>query len=119
MIDVAHRRRGQAPPPWVIFERLANPGDQGTRPWLFLRANEVGPSVLDATHPSAVVWSSLWPQRPDAKVRFDIQPSEHGGSDLTWTLSVDQPVPDEVTIRSMRKRVNELINGKLRSSFGA
>jgi hypothetical protein len=40
------------------------------------------------------------------------------GTDLCWTLLVDDPEPDGRTIGHMRKRVDELINANLRYSFG-
>ncbi len=41
-----------------------------------------------------------------------------GGTDLRWTLYVDEPVPDQSLTGHMRKRLNELINANLRYSYG-
>lgn len=60
-----------------------------------------------------MVWSSIWPCQPEARIRFDV---EHGM--LEWTLYVDEPPPDADTVIRMRKRINELINANLRFTFG-
>lgn len=64
-----------------------------------------------------LVWSSLWTKRPDATVQFDLLPG-HGGTDLRWTLYLDEPAPDQALIGHLRKRMNELINANLRYTFG-
>jgi hypothetical protein len=53
----------------------------------------------------------------DATLRFDL-PAGHGGTDLCWTLYVDEPAPDGALIGHMLKRVNQLINANLRHTFG-
>ncbi|MFD3809581.1 hypothetical protein [Rhodococcus sp. NPDC058639] len=87
------------------------------RPWLTLHEDEQRPVVLEAVEPNLVVWSSLWPSRPDARIQFDLTGGP-GGTTLHWTLSVDDPAPDDDTIVRMRKRINELINANLRFTFG-
>ena len=64
-----------------------------------------------------MVWSSLWVERPDARVQFDLE-GGGGGTDLRWTLYVDPPIPDEAVTRHLRKRMNELINANLRLTYG-
>lgn len=113
MIEVAHRRRGQAPPPWVVWEALTAP----ERPWLVLSGQETPPRVLAANRPERVVWSSLWPDRPDDHIAFTIS-ADGSGSDLRWTLYVpeaDQPTPE--AIQRMRYRLNVAINSRLRAEF--
>ena len=44
--------------------------------------------------------------------------NEGYGTDLRWTLLVDEPAPDEAVIGRMRYRINVLINANLRYSFG-
>ena len=57
--------------------------------------------------------------RPDAIVRFDLPPDSNGyGTDLRWTLLVDEPTPDASLVGHMRKRINQLINANLRFTFG-
>ncbi|MBP2526883.1 hypothetical protein J3A74_005991 [Rhodococcus sp. PvP104] len=37
---------------------------------------------------------------------------------LRWTLFLDDPIPPEAEVVSMRKRLNTLINANLRFNFG-
>jgi hypothetical protein len=117
VVEIGSRRRGQPPPPHVVFEALTEPNRDPARPWLILLKDEQWPRILAATPPSTVLWSSLWRKRPDATIRFDLADSP-GGTDLRWTLDVDEPVPDPSLVGHMRKRLNELINANLRYTFG-
>jgi hypothetical protein len=118
MIEAISRKRNQPAPPWVVFDDLCAPRTQGVRAWLQLHDDENTPRILDAMRPNYVVWSSLWPARPDAVVRFELSDDAHGGTDLRWTLLVDDPVPDSGLIRHLRRRINEHINAELRFSYG-
>lgn len=90
-----------------------------TRSWLQLVADEQLPVVLEEDRPYLVVWSSLWPRRPDAVIRIELRADPSGqGTALSWTLFVDEPVPDAALLGHPRKRINELINAELRYSFG-
>lgn len=74
---------------------------------------------MEAVRPHVVVWSSLWPQRPDALIRFDLPPDASGqGTELTWTLLMQEPEPHPALLGHLRKRINQLINAELRCSFG-
>ena len=117
LTEVAARRRSQPAPPWVIFEDLCDPHRQPVRPWLTLVDKEVAPMVIEAVRPSRVVWSSLWPSRPDARVHFELSAS---GSEsmLRWGLWLDAPLPDPELVRHLRRRINELINAGLRYTYG-
>jgi len=56
------------------------------------------------------MWSSLWVERPDARVRFDLSPEGGGsGTQLRWTLLFDQPLPGQTLLSHLRKRLNVLI----------
>jgi hypothetical protein len=114
---VRSRRRNQPAPPWAIFEDLCDPHRQPVRPWLHLLDDEIAPTVVESEHPILVAWSSLWIRRPDARIRFDLSPAR-GGTDLRWTLYVDEPVPDAMLARHMCKRIGELINANLRYTYG-
>jgi hypothetical protein len=117
--EVVSRCKNQAPPPWVVFEALADPDRDPYRLWLHPAGGEVRPRIVQAERPHLVVWSSLGLDRPDARLRFDILPAENNhGSDLTWTLFVDDPVPEASQVLAMRKRVDRLINADLRHCFG-
>jgi len=119
VLEVGRRRRNQPAPPHAVFESLASPHRDRNRPWLVLLDDEVEPKVVAADPPHALTWSSLWTKRPDAIVRFDL-PYDFGrqGTDLCWTLLVDEPEPDAAWIGHARKRLNQLINADLRFSFG-
>lgn len=101
-----------------MFEALIDPGRDPARPWLDLLDDELRPRIIRSDAPARVVWSSLWIKRPDALIQFDLPPGERSGTDLRWTLFVDEPRPDEMLIGHMRKRLNQLINANLRYTFG-
>lgn len=118
MIEIGRRARSQPAPPHIVFESLSTPNRDPNRLWLTLLEDEQAPTVLSAEPPVMLVWSSLWPSRPDAHIRFDL-PSDGGqGTQLMWTLLVCEPLPDASKIGHFRKRINTLINADLRYSFG-
>ena len=94
-----------------------DPRRSGGRQWLDLRSDEVEPRVLRAVKPELVAWSSLWPERPDDEIRFDIRPASNGCS-LRWTLSTPRDAPEQAVVNMLRHRLNFLINAQLRFSFG-
>lgn len=118
VIEIGRRRRSQPAPPHVVFEDLSEPDRDPCRPWLELLDDEQRPRVLRSEAPSTLVWSSLWSKRPDAMVTFDLPSSADGGTDLQWTLHVDEHPPDDALVGHMRKRLNQLINANLRYTFG-
>ena len=68
--------------------------------------------------PSLVIWSSLWPDRPNDRIRFTIASDGGDGTNLKWSLeSPDLPLDDDRLAR-IRHRINYLINGEMRYSFG-
>lgn len=122
MPEVGSRTRNLPAPPAVVHEDLGNPNRQQSRPWLALNDDETFPEVMDVevqadsiTH--ALVWSSPWPRRPDARIEFALSPRS-GGTDVHWTLTVDEPIPEQGLIGHMRKRINTWIFGELRYSYG-
>jgi hypothetical protein len=119
MLEAGSRKRNQPAPPHVIFEALTQPDRDPVRPWLELLDDEQRPRLVEADEPGLVVWTSLWTKRPDAIVRFDLPADSSGyGTDLRWTLLVDEPMPDAALVGHMRKRLNQLINANLRYTFG-
>ena len=42
---------------------------------------------------------------------------QEDGTDLRWTLEMDEPVPEPEELRRLRRRINLLINGNLRDTF--
>ncbi len=117
VVEVGRRKRNQPAPPHIVFEALTQPDRDPARPWLHLLDDEIRPRVVQANEPSLVVWSSVWIKRDDATIRFDLPAGGHG-TDLRWTLLVDEPVPDDAPLGHMRKRLNQLINANLRYTFG-
>lgn len=118
MIAIGSRRRDQPAPPRIVFETLVDADRDPKRPWLRLLDDEQRPRVLRTEEPTTLAWSSLWAKRPDAVVEFELEASPDGGTALRWTLYVDEPVPDDPLTGHLRKRMNELINANLRSTFG-
>jgi hypothetical protein len=118
VIEAGTRKRGQPAPPHVVALSLSEPDRDPARPWLLLLDDEQRPRIVEARPPELVVWSSLWPSRPDALVRFDLAADGHGGTDLRWTLLVDEPMPDASKLGHLRTRLNQLINAELRYSYG-
>jgi hypothetical protein len=117
VIELGSRERAQPPPSHIVWASLADPWRPGGRPWLDLHSDEVKPRILRAVEPELVVWSSLWPERPDDEIRFDIRPARNGCS-LRWTLSTPGEVPEQAVLGHLRHRLNFLINAQLRYSFG-
>jgi hypothetical protein len=98
---------------------LTRPNRDPARQWLKLLIDEGAPSVVDAQEPHALVWSSLWPVRRDALVRFDLPQDNSGqGTDLVCSLLVEEPEPELPLLGHLRKRLNVIINADLRYSFG-
>lgn len=118
MIEIGSRKRNLPPPARIVFESLTRPDLDSSRPWLELLDDEIWPTVIRADAWSTVVWSSLWVKRPDAVIRFDLSAAA-SGTDLRWTMYVDEPIPADALIGHLRKRVNQLINADLRYSFGS
>lgn len=119
MMEAGSRRRNQPAPPHIVAESLITPDRDPNRPWLQLLADEQWPSILPTCTTELVVWTSLWPRQPEALVRFDMEPAAVPGSgtELRWTLLVDE-LPDASRLGHYRKRLNLLINGNLRLTYG-
>jgi hypothetical protein len=120
--ELGSRARAQPPPPHVVFDSLCHPDSDPARPWLAFSADEVPPRVLEQRRPELVVWSSLWPDRPDDIIRFDLGPSG-AGCLLRWTLLspaelAENTLADTSKLNHPRKRLNVLINAELRYSYG-
>lgn len=117
LVELVSRGKQQDPPPWVVWEALSDPS-QSTRGWLWfdVQPDEQTPEVLSLDKPRAVVWSSIWPDRPDLQVSFEIEASGPG-SFVTWRLlgAVGTWEPDDV--KRCRYRLNQLVNGNLREYF--
>ncbi|GAA5148428.1 hypothetical protein GCM10023340_22190 [Nocardioides marinquilinus] len=118
MHELAHRRRNLPAPPRVVWRSLAEPHDPAARPWLDLRDDEVAPRVLRGEEPHALVWSSIWPARPDDEIDFALAAGSTG-TDLTFTLRSPDDVQDPAVLGHLRKRLNVMLWADLRYSYGA
>ena len=72
VIELGSRERPQPAPKHVVWRSLAQPNDPASRQWLDLLDDETGPQIVEKAEPTLVVWSSLWPELPEATIRFDI-----------------------------------------------
>ncbi|WP_410616585.1 hypothetical protein [Amycolatopsis sp. lyj-109] len=118
MIEIGSRARTLPAPPAVVWGSLVEPRRPGARPWLHLLADEVDPGVLTAEKPSRVVWSSLWPSRPDDQVQFALTATHDGGTLLRFTLLTPHEAPDQSKTGHLRRRLNHLLFADLRFSYG-
>jgi hypothetical protein len=119
VIELGSRERNQPAPPKIVFQSLTEPHLESARPWLELLDDEIEPQIVEATEPSRVVWSSLWPDRPDERITFDLRLDDAGcGCDLRWTLTTTDVAPTDSKLGHMRYRLNFLINERLRVSYG-
>lgn len=92
------------------------PDRDSARPWLHLLDDETRPQIVEAAPPGLVVWSTLWPELPEALVRFDLD-ADGQGTFLCWTLLVEE-LPDPSRLGHYRTRLNQLINANLRYTYG-
>ncbi|MET1073025.1 MAG: hypothetical protein ABWY11_10310 [Umezawaea sp.] len=118
MQEIGSRARTLPAPPGVVWHSLVEPRRPGARPWLDLLPDEVEPAVLAAEEPSRVVWSSLWPSRPNDQVHFGLTASGDGGTSLRYTLLTPDEAPDPSKTGHLRRRVNQLLFADLRFSYG-
>jgi hypothetical protein len=112
------RARRLPAPPHVVWRSLIQPHEPGTREWLRLLDDEVEPRVLAAEEPGLVVWSSLWPRRPDDVVRLDLSTAAGGATSLRWTMTTEADPPDDGFVGHARFRLNHLLWSDLRLSYG-
>jgi hypothetical protein len=64
VLELGSRMRTQPAPVGVVWRSLMRPRDPAARQWLDLLDDEEDPRILDSVEPVLVVWSSLWPDRP-------------------------------------------------------
>lgn len=117
VIEYGSRARNLPAPPAVVWDSLIDPHQPRTRPWLVLLSDEVEPTVLNARRSALVVWSSLWPSRPNDQVRLELT-GVRDGTSLRFTLLTPDEPPDESKTGHLRKRLNHLLFADLRFSYG-
>lgn len=96
---------------------MVNPRRPNARPWLNLLPDEVDPQILQADAPDLVVWSSLWPSRPNDQVRFELRLVRNDTA-LTFRLLTPDDPPDASKLGHLRHRLNHLLFADLRYSYG-
>jgi hypothetical protein len=75
---------------------------------------EIGRRTRNQAPPARVLYEALTtPNRDPGPLT-----GASNGTDLTWSLTVNEPEPEPALVGHLRKRVNELINGSLRLAFG-
>lgn len=117
MIEVAAKTGTLPAPAAVVWESLTDPHRRGARPWLNLLPDEVEPTIVAADEPTRLVWSSIWPGRPNDQVRFELRPAGDETAVSVSLLSTDTP-PDESQVAHLRKRLSHLLFADLRFSYG-
>ncbi|MET9487393.1 hypothetical protein [Nocardia sp. NPDC006630] len=118
MREIGSRARTLPAPLHVVWRSLVEPRQAKARPWLHLLPDEVEPTLLAADEPGVVVWSSLWPSRPDDQVRFDLRATERGETLLRFTLLAHGEPPDQSKVGHLRYRMNKLLFTDLRYAYG-
>ena len=118
MIELGSKTHNLPAPPKVVWDSLVNPHRQGARPWLNLLSDEVEPKVLEAEEPRLLVWSSLWPSRPNDQVQFELSSVGADNTALKFTLLTPDEPPDQSKVGHLRKRPNHLLGADLRFSYG-
>jgi hypothetical protein len=117
VIEIGSRARRLPAPPSVVWESLVEPHRPGSRPWLNLLPDEAEPRVLAAEKPERVVWSSLWPSRPNDQVHLELT-AVGGETSLKFTLLTPDEPPDQSKTGHLRRRLNRLLFADLRFSYG-
>lgn len=119
-VELVRKRKGQDPPAHLLWEAIAYPLSEESRGWAWFepRADEQAPEILEAIKPTRVVWGSIWRDRTDLRVEFDIEPQKSGsGCVVTWILFGPDGSLDADDLERRRYRTNQLINGILRDFF--
>jgi len=116
MEELARRRKRLPPPAHILFADLVAPRREQPRVWLDPRRDEQWPTVLEAVEGQRIVWSSLWPDRPDDRIELHVG-VDGGDSSLEYVWLSPEPA-DEALLRARRHRLSELFFAELRYSYG-
>ncbi len=117
MIEIGSRAQKLPAPPSVVWGSLIQPQRQQSRAWLVLASDELAPRILEAEEFHRVVWSSLWPSRPNDEVHFALEANGFEAL-LGFTLLTPDGPPDQSTVGHLRYRLNHLLFADLRYSYG-
>jgi hypothetical protein len=104
----ADRTHRFAAPVWAVFRALTE--ERGH--WVQLERGEMLPTVVDAVDGRRIVWSSMWPVRPDDTIEFELSRAARGTA-VRYRWFTDSP-PDERDVNTTRQRLNRNIGGCLR-----
>jgi hypothetical protein len=121
-VELVRRRKSQAPPARLMWQAIANPESTESRgwPWFEPLADEQVPAIVEIDEPRRVVWGSIWRDRPDLRVVFEIEPhygDDRYGCTVTWILRGPEGALNAEDLERRRYRMNQLINGILRDYF--
>ncbi len=105
-------------PRHIIWQSLTQPRRPQARPWLNLLSDEIEPGILAVDEPTRVVWTSLWPSRPDDQVHFELTTVRDAETLLRFTLLTPGRAPDPSKTGHLRRRLNQLLFADLRTSYG-
>lgn len=117
MIEIGSKARTLPAPPSAVWDSLVELRRPGARRWLVLLSDEIEPKVLKAEKPNLVVWSTLWPSRPNDQVHLELSDMA-GETSLRFTLLTPDEAPDQIKTGHLRKRLNHLLFADLRYSYG-
>lgn len=117
LVVLAQKRKGQAPPPSVVWEALGDPlAPSRGYVWFDQRPGEVAPEVLAHEQPHRLLWSSIWADQPDLRIELLVE-ADGSGSVVTWSLLGRAGQLDADDLKRRRYRLNQLVNGRLRDFF--
>jgi hypothetical protein len=111
LVQVAHGRSSQAPPPRILWDVLNDPLGRHRWTWLVIRENEQAPDVLSGTAPTELLWGSLWPGYPNLRLRFTIEP-DGVGSMIHWSLLAPEDELNAEETEACRYRISYLVNDR-------
>ncbi|MPQ98371.1 hypothetical protein GB931_10665 [Modestobacter sp. I12A-02628] len=117
MFEVGSRERTLPAPVPVVWESLTRPRRPGARPWLHLLDDEVEPTVLYASAPVLLVWSSAWPRWPQLVTVLELRRTGLESA-LSWTATAPDDPCDDGLVGHVRLRLNRLLWADLRLSYG-
>lgn len=116
---IADRTRSLPAPVGIVHADLIRPTTDGPRAWLKLLPDEVPP----VTHPGGdltLVWASIWTRHPELTIHLTCTP-DGAGCRLRFVVHAPDATPgvdDDAWIGHIRRRLNQLLFGELRFSYG-
>jgi hypothetical protein len=72
---------------------------------------------LEAQQPRHLVWTSLWPDRPNDQIRIELA-ATGGETSLRFVLLTPDQAPGDEKTRDLRRRLSHLLFADLRYSYG-